>query len=220
MQVKSKKAKVTFAFCLLSFAFAVSASLSACGYQFRVEGVGPTIGGGPARAADGQKPQPKLSIPNFENKTFEPNLELKYTTYARKEFAAGSGTLVVRDNEPADFVLKGQVVSVILPAIAFTKTDTLETRVTVTVRTAVEDVRTRKVVWDQKATASSEYFITNDLQLNRVLETRALEQAGRLAVEDLATRFLEHLDAGGKIQVSPPKEAVVPGGQMMTVPSR
>ncbi len=217
--MKSEKFKITsFAFCILHFAFALL--LSACGYQFRVEGVGPTIGGGPARVADGQKPQPKLSIPNFENKTFEPNLELKYTTYARKEFAAGSGTLVVRDDEPADFVLKGQVVSVILPAIAFTKTDTLETRVTVTVRTAVEDVRTRKVVWDQKATASSEYFITNDLQLNRVLETRALEQAGRLAVEDLATRFLEHLDSGGKIQVSPPKEAVVPGGQMMTVPSR
>jgi hypothetical protein len=196
-------------------------ALSACGYQFRVEGTGPTIGGGPARAAaDAQRPQPRLLIPNFENKTFEPNIELKYTTYARKEFAAGSGAQVVLDGEPADLILKGQVVSVILPSIAFTKTDTLESRVTVTVRTAVEDVRTRKVVWDQKATASSEYFITNDLQLNRVLETRALEQAGRLAVEDLATRFLEHLDAGGKIQVSPPKEAAVPGGQMMTVPSR
>lgn len=213
MQVKSN---FTFAFCLLPFAFAVSASLSACGYQFRVEGAGPTIGGAPPRAsANGEKPPPRLLIPNFENRTFEPNLELKYSAYARKEFAAGSGTQVVRDDEPADFVLKGQVLSVILPSVAFTKTDTLESRVTVTVRAAVEDARTRKVVWDQIATASSEFFVTNDLQLNRVLETRALEQAGRLAVEDLATRFFDHLESGAKIQASPPPQGVVPPAQSL-----
>jgi hypothetical protein len=209
--MKSEKFKMNnFAFCVLHFTFA--ALLAGCGYQFRVEGTGPTIGGGPPRAtAEGRKPQPRMLIPNFENRTFEPNLELKYTAYARKEFAAGSGTQVVHDGEPADLILKGQVLSVIIPSIAFTKTDTLESRVTVTVRAAVEDARTRKVVWDQKATASSEFFITNDLQLNRILQTRALEQAGRLAVEDLATRLLDHLDAGGKVQVSPPPQGIVPG---------
>jgi hypothetical protein len=38
--------------------------------------------------------------------------------------------------------------------------------------------------------------VTNDLQFNRVLQLRALEQAGRLIAEDLATRFLSYLEAG------------------------
>lgn len=172
--------------------------LAGCGYQFRVDGQGPTIGGvaTPQAAPAPTGPLPRLSIPNFENKAFEPNLELKYTAYARKEFAAGSGARVVNASEPTDYVLKGAITSVVLPTLAFSITEgTQETRVTVTVKANVEEAGTGKVVWSQAATASSEYFVTNDLQFNRVLEMRALEQAGRLIAEDLATRFLAFLDA-------------------------
>lgn len=171
--------------------------LTACGYQFRLEGAGPVIGG-PSSAVSKGEAGPRLAVLNFENKTFEPNLELKYTTYTRREFAAGSGALVVNDSEPADLVLKGQILSVVLPSLTFSQTITAESRVTVTVRAVVEDARTRKMLWEQKATASSEFFITNDLQFNRVLQTRALEQAGRLIAEDLATRFLLFLDTAAR----------------------
>ncbi len=172
--------------------------LVGCGYQFRVDGQGPTIGGASvthvAPAPTG--PQPRLSIPNFENKAFEPNLELKYSAYARREFAAGSGARVVNVSEPTDYILKGAITSVVLPTLAFSITEgTQETRVTVTVKANVEEAGSGKVIWSQAATASSEFFVTNDLQFNRVLQARALEQAGRLIAEDLATRFLAFLDA-------------------------
>jgi hypothetical protein len=50
-------------------------------------------------------------------------------------------------------------------------------------------------VWTQTSKASSEFFVTPDLQFNRVLQNRALEQAGRLVAEDLASRFLLHLES-------------------------
>jgi outer membrane lipopolysaccharide assembly protein LptE/RlpB len=190
-------ARPAFLACL-AFLAAASLTLAACGYQFRVDGQGPTIGGATAAQAPPAPtgPPPRLSIANFENKAFEPNLELKYTAYARKEFAAGSGARIVNVSEPKDYVLKGAITSVILPTLAFSITEgTQETRVTVTVKANVEDAGSGKVVWSQAATASSEFFVTNDLQFNRVLQTRALEQAGRLIAEDLATRFMAFLDA-------------------------
>ena len=176
-------------------------SLASCGYQFRVEGAGPTIGeSGEAGSAQSQPqgPVPRLAVPNFLNKTFEPNLELKFTNYTRHEFSAGGGVRVVTSKEAADFVLKGEIVTVVMPSLSFTQGDTFENRVIVTVRAVVEDVRKGKVVWDQRSTATSEFFITNDLQFNRVLQTRALEQAGRLIAEDLATRFFNHLETTAK----------------------
>lgn len=175
-----------------------------CGYQFRVEGPGPTIG--TAASAELQTGAvPRLYIPNFENGSLEPNLELKYTTYAQQEFSAGSGAKVVNEHAQADLVLKGSIVSVILPSLTFNQTQTFERRVIVRVSAVVEDLRTGEVAWKQDASAASEFFISNDLQFNRVLQDRALEQAGRLIAEDLATRFLLHLQrrASGKATGSP-----------------
>ena len=93
-----------------------------------------------------------------------------------------------------EVVLKGSILSVSIPTIAFSQTITLESRATVTVTAKVEEARTGKVIWVKTATASSEFFVTNDLQFNRVLQTRAVEQAGRLIAEDLATQFLNHLE--------------------------
>lgn len=168
--------------------------LAGCGYQFRVEGAGPTIGG--AHAVVPRESAPTLAVVNFENASFQPGLELKYTSYTRKEFSAGAGVRVVPTPNTADLVLKGSIIAVSVPTIAFSTTATFESRVTVAVKAVVEDARTRKPIWSQTVTASSEFFVTNDLQFNQVLETRALEQAGRLIAEDLATRFMVHLDSG------------------------
>ena len=202
--MKNGRARPAFLACLV-FLAAASLTLGACGYQFRVEGQGPTIGGAPVTQVAPAGPLPRLSIPNFENKAFEPNLELKYSAYARKEFSAGSGARVVNVSEPTDYILKGAITAVALPTLAFSITEgTHETRVTVTVKANVEDAKTGKVVWSQIATASSEFFVTNDLQFNRVLQIRALEQAGRLIAEDLATRFLVFLDATRAGTATPP----------------
>jgi Lipopolysaccharide-assembly len=199
----------------------MAALLSACGYQFRVEGAGPTIGGATARASD--QPTPRLVIRTLVNNSFEPNLETRYTNYLRREFSSGSGTQVVPDNEAADLVLTGQILSVSVPTLSFTLTPTpgnqtgsattLESRAEVTVVVKIEETRTKKLIWTQVAKGSSEFYITPDLQFNRVLQNRALEQAGRFAAEDLASRFLLHLEAGGTTKPAADVAPVVPAAQ-------
>jgi hypothetical protein len=191
--------------------------VAACGYQFQVEGQGPTIGAGSKPAVQGPvKPTPKVRVTTLENKAFEPNLEVKYTSYIRHEFASGSGAAVVSDGEPADLVLKGQILVVSLPALSFTQVATLENRVSVIVKVSAEDAKTGKVMWDRMAAGSSEFFLTNDLQFNRVLQTRALEQAGRMIAQDLATQFLSFLEVGPEPQKVGVPGTLMPSGGMGT----
>ncbi len=207
-QVKSLKLKGksgcsgTFYFYLFTLCLALSLSLSACGYQFRVEGAGPTIGGAEVTSSP-TSPPPRLVVRTLENKSFEPNLETRYTNYLRHEFSSGSGAQVVPESEAADLVLSGQILSVVLPSLSFSQTTTLESRAEVMVLIKVEETRTQRLVWTQAAKGSSEFYVTSDLQFNRVLQNRALEQAGRFIAEDLASRFLLQLESG---QLAKPAE--------------
>lgn len=177
-----------------ALAAACGLMLGACGYQFRVEGAGPTIGGAPS--ATSSTPAPRVVVRTLENKSFEPNLEVRLTNYIRHEFSSGSGAQVVSDSEAADLVLSGSILSVVLPTLSFTQTTTLESRAEVIVTVKVEETRTKRVVWTQTAKGASEFYVTPDLQFNRVLQNRALEQAGRYLAEDLASRFLLQLESG------------------------
>lgn len=178
--------------CLASLA---CLALFGCGYQFRMEGIGPTIGGAGATSAP-TSPPPRLVVRTLENRTFEPNLEVRYTNYLRHEFSSGSGAQIVSDSEAADLVLSGQILSVVLPTLSFSQTTTLESRAEVVVVVKVEETRTQRLVWAQTSKGTSEFFVTQDLQFNRVLQNRALEQAGQFIAEDLASRFLLQLESG------------------------
>jgi len=180
----------------------------ACGYQFRVEGPGPTIGGSPVAASS--VPPPRLVIRTLENKSFEPNLESRFTNYIRHEFASGSGAQVVSDSEAADLMMTGQILSVIVPTLSFDQTTTFESRTEVVVAVKVEETRTKRVLWVQVAKGASEFFITTDLQFNRVLQNRALEQAGQFLAEDLASRFLLQLESGQLTKAASKLESKAP----------
>ena len=171
------------------------ALLVGCGYQFRVEGAGPTIGNATAPSSS-TSPPPRLVVRTLENKSFEPNLETRYTNYLRHEFSSGSGAQVVSESEAADLVLSGQILSVSVPTLSFSQTTTLESRTEVVVIVKVEETRTQRLVWAETAKGASEFFVTSDLQFNRALQNRALEQAGRFIAEDLASRFLLQLESG------------------------
>ena len=123
-------------------------------------------------------------------------METRYTNYLRHEFSSGSGAQIVPESEAADLVLSGQILSVIVPTLSFTKTTTIESRTEVVVTVKVEETRTKRVVWVQTAKGASEFFVTTDLNFNRALQNRALEQAGRFIAEDLASRFLLQLESG------------------------
>ncbi|MEX5215697.1 MAG: LPS assembly lipoprotein LptE [Nitrospiraceae bacterium] len=190
---------------LLGAAGVAATLLVACGYQFGVEGPGPTIGGAAQPAAQTKPGEhvPRLSIVNLRNGTFEPNLDIKYSNYLRQEFATGSGAQVVGGTETADYVLKGTILSVLIPTLSFTQTATLESRVETIVMVQAEDVRSHKVVWVQTAKGASEFFITTDLQFNRVLQNRAVEQAGRMVAADLSARFQLFIDDVREGKVKP-----------------
>lgn len=159
-------------------------------------------------------PPPRLVIQALENKSFEPNLETRYTNYLRHEFSSGSGAQIVSETEAADLVLSGQILSVTLPTLSFSQTTTLESRAEVVVIVKVEETRTQRLVWAQTAKGASEFFVTPDLQFNRVLQNRALEQAGRFIAEDLASRFLLQLESG---QLAKPTERSAPDSAGTTV---
>lgn len=181
-------------FASLACLAAASLGLAGCGYQFRVDGAGPTIGG--ASAATSKEPPPRLVIRTLINSSFEPNLEVRFTNYFREEFSTGSGAQVVPDYEAADLVLTGQILSVLVSTLSFALTETFERRVEVIVSTRVEDVRSGNVVWTQVAKGASEFFVTPELQFNQALQDRAEEQAGRFVAADLAARFLLQLETG------------------------
>ena len=68
--------------------FALSVSLPGCGYQFRVQGAGPTVGGAP-EAATTRPHAPRLAILPIANSTYEANFEVKlanYLDYATEDF--------------------------------------------------------------------------------------------------------------------------------------
>jgi hypothetical protein len=178
-----------------------------CGYQFTVEGPGPVIGGGAGLAAQG--PPVRLAMHTLKNNTFEPNLEFKYTRYLRRAMESRGSAEFVDAGGSADFIMEGAILSVSLPSLAFSPTQTQESRVAVTVAVHVRDSRTGKVLWSQTGSSRAEFFVgaapTSDLssglQFNRVLQDRAVEQAGQLVAEDLADRFLGARDQG-KFQVN------------------
>ena len=123
----------------------------------------------------------------------------------REEFAASSGAKVVYDDGHADFVMKGEIVSVSVPTLSFSVTNARESRVNVVVRVTVEQRRTGRIIWSDSATGTSAFFVNqssdtesgqDQLQFNQVLQDRALEQAGQGAAEILATDFWDARDQG------------------------
>jgi hypothetical protein len=64
---------------------ALLAALAGCGYQFRVEGAGPTIGSAAATSSS-TSPPPRLVVRTLENKSFEPNLETATPTICAMSF--------------------------------------------------------------------------------------------------------------------------------------
>jgi hypothetical protein len=170
-------------------------SASSCGYQFRVQGAGPTIGGAPESETK-RFQAPRLAILPISNSTYEPNFEIKLANYLRREFSSGAGAEIVGPSGGADLLLSGQILQISLPTLSFDQTTTFESRVEMLVSVRIEEAKTKKLVWSQVSKGTSEFFLTQDLQFNRVLQNRALEQAGRFIAEDLASRFLLFQDTG------------------------
>lgn len=187
----------------LAFALLLVVILPGCGYRFSVEGPGPRIGEGPVSEQAG--PPVRLVIRDLRNDTFQSNLEFVYTRYMREQFAVSSGAQVVAEDAQADYVMTGEIVSVTIPSLTFSSGQTRERRVNVVVRVMVARRTTGESLWTETATGSGEFFVNrapevearqDQIQFNRVLQDRALEQAGQAAAEMLAAAFWTARDQG------------------------
>ncbi len=190
-----------------------------CGYQFSVEGPGPRIGGGPS-LMDDAGPVVWLTIRNFRNRTFHRNLEYACTRSMRQEFAVSSGARVVSDDEQADYVMEGEIVSVVVSSLTFSTNETRERRVEVVVSARVKHRRTGDVAWTGTATGIGEFFVNrapdvgnrqDEIQFNQVLRERALEHAGQDVAEILAASFRDAWRQG-HFSPGPSSSVVAPRG--------
>ena len=160
-------------------------------------------------------PPVRLAVHTLKNKTFEPNLEFKYTRYILKALQSAGRATVVKDDLSADFILDGTIVSASVSSLAFSKSGTQEGRVSVKVAVTVRHRKSGKIRWKGSSQNSAEFFVGSSsttsggesgLQFNRVLKDRALEQAGRGAAADLADGFLAARDQD-KFGVDPIEES-------------
>ena len=195
----------------LVFVLLLLVVLPGCGYQFSVEGPGPRIGGGPDLQKEG--PLVRLVIRDLLNRTFQSNLEFAYTRYIREQFAVSSGAQVVAEDAQADYVMTGEIVSVTIPSLTFSAGQTRERRVNVVVRITVAHRQTGKSLWTETARGAGEFFVNrapdvearqDQIQFNRVLQDRALEQAGQDVAEMLAAAFWAARDQGVFSQAQTP----------------
>lgn len=174
---------------------------SGCGYQFSVDGPGPKIGSGGTVVSG---PPLRMAIHTFANRSFEPNLEFKYTKYVRQALQSAGIAEFTEDKEAADFILEGAILSVTLPSLAFSRTQTQESRVKVMVAVTVRDQPNKRVRWSHTGTSTAEFYVgatdasgsEGGLQFNRILQDRAVEQAGQLVAEDIADRLLTAREQG------------------------
>ena len=195
----------------LVFVLMLLVVLPGCGYQFSVEGPGPRIGGGPDLQKEG--PLVRLVIRDLLNRTFQSNLEFAYTRYIREQFAVSSGAQVVAEDAQADYVMTGEIASVTIPSLTFSAGQTRERRVNVVVRITVAHRKTGKSLWTETARGAGEFFVNrapdvearqDQIQFNRVLQDRALEQAGQDVAEMLAAAFWAARDQGVFSQAQTP----------------
>ncbi len=195
----------------LVFVLMVLVVLPGCGYQFSMEGPGPRIGGGPDLQTEG--PPVRLVIRDLRNRTFQSNLEFVYTRYMREQFAVSSGAQVVAEDAQADYVMTGEIVSVTIPSLTFSAGQMRERRVNVVVRITVAHRQTGQSLWTETATGAGEFFVNrapdvearqDQIQFNRVLQDRALEQAGQDVAEMLAAAFWAARDQGVFSQAQTP----------------
>ncbi len=180
--------------------------VSGCGYQFMAGGPGPVIGDSAEseRVREIRASAPRVVVLTVQNNSFEPDLETYYTNTLRREFAAGSGATVVADAASADLQLKGTIESISFPTVSFDQTQTFENRALVTMIARIENTRTKQVIWSRHGVAASEFFITNDLNFNKVLQRRAIEQAGIKLAADFADGFLLYLESRMDTQKNQP----------------
>ncbi len=157
--------------------------LSSCGYRFTpVGGIVP----------EGSS---TIAILSFVNSTNEPYVDVEVTKAVVDEFLA-DGRLKVVSSEAADLVLKGSVTKFDMTPSGYTPDNYVQSyTVSIGVNVTVEDVKTHKLIWQEKGLGSvfvSSYSVTlGDITSTKIAKEAALKNASRDVASTLRSRLLE-----------------------------
>jgi hypothetical protein len=157
--------------------------LSSCGYRFTpVGGVVP-------------EDSRTIAILSFVNSTNEPYVDVEVTKAVVDEFLT-DGRLKVVSSEAADLVLKGSVTKFDLTPSGYTTDNYVQSyTVSIGVNVTVEDVKTHKIIWQEKGLSSvfvSSYQVTlGDITVTKIAKETALKRASRDVASTLRSRLLE-----------------------------
>ncbi len=162
---------------------ALSMLLSSCGYRFTpVGGVVP-------------EDSRTIAILAFVNDTNEPYVDVEVTKAVVDEFLA-DGRLKVVSSEAADLVLKGSVTKFDMTPSSYTTDNYVQSyTVGIGVNVTVEDVKTHKIIWQEKGLGSvfvSSYQVTlGDITSTKIAKEAALKTGSRDVASTLRSRLLE-----------------------------
>ena len=134
----------------------------------------------------------RIAIPVFVNRTFEPLVDKRVTTFVQRAFVEDGRWEVVNAPGTADLVLRGQVTGLGLTPLSFDRTGRVtEYRVQITVDVELASPK-GAAVWSGKGlTATAEYLALSDVVATRSNHDRAIEEACQRLALDLVSRFAE-----------------------------
>jgi outer membrane lipopolysaccharide assembly protein LptE/RlpB len=162
--------------------------LSSCGYH--LSGTGSLVPPGTTT----------IAVPAFINNTNEPYIDIEVTKAVIAEFIA-DGRLRVVDVEGADLVLRGRMTRYDVTPLSYTpSTFVQQYQVNLVVSAVLEDLRTKKVLWQESGIAAvfiSDYPVTYDaagradITNTKIAKEKAIEKASQDIAWTLRSRVLE-----------------------------
>lgn len=162
--------------------------MTSCGYHF--SGTGSIV-------PEGVK---TLTVPVFFNLTNEPYVDVEVTQAVVEEFMT-DGRLRVVSIEEADLALRGRITKYEVIPSSYLKVQpgdqyfVQQYRVHMVVEAVLEDLRSKKVLWQEKGIESiliSDYAVTlGDISATRVAKDAAIKKASQDIAWTLRSRVLE-----------------------------
>ena len=141
-----------------------------------------------------------ISVPVFFNATNEPYVDVEVTQAVVEEFMT-DGRLKVTSPDEAELALRGRVVKYEVTPLSYNSRSFVQQyRVYLVVDASLEDLRSKKVLWQEKGIQSnfiSDYTVSFDATGNanitatRVAKDAAIKQASRDIAWTLRSRVLE-----------------------------
>jgi outer membrane lipopolysaccharide assembly protein LptE/RlpB len=163
----------------LALVVAVVGSVSACGYGF--------VGRGTA-LPPGVK---SVSIPTFQNKSGEPELDIIVTGAVRDAFTV-DGRLVVDDSGRADSTLTGVIESYSLQPVAFKSNGVVsEYNVSLGIAVTHKSARPEKILVKQKVNVEWRYVAQGTIIASEGQRLLATKEAAKKAAEALLSLVIE-----------------------------